>query len=132
MYELPLSAPSVDGISVHSSADGVSLQKPFRIASYNIHSAQGGNLESVLRALDPMNVDFGLLLETKLSDDRYMKFSLGYRVFAMKAMNPFQGGVALVYHQSSYWQIESERVHGPNVISFVLEESTITADDLTL
>jgi exonuclease III len=105
-------SPSDHGTPIH--------QKPIRIASYNIRSARGGNLESVLRALDQMNVDFGLLLETKLSDDRYTKFSSGYRVFATKAKNPFQGGVALVYRQSSYWQIESERVHGSNVISFEL------------
>jgi exonuclease III len=117
---MPLSTPSHDGTSVHPSVDGVSPQKPIRIASYNICSARGGSLESVLRALDQMNVDFCLLQETKLSDDRYTKFSSGYRVFATKATNPFQGGVALVYRQSPYWQIESERVHSPNVISFEL------------
>ena len=65
-------------------------------------------------------MDFGFLCETKLSDDRFTKFSSEYRVFASKAPNSHRGGVALVYCQSQYWQIESEHVHGPNVISFEL------------
>ena len=115
------SAPSVDGVlhkSIHAASDF--SWKVICLASYNIRSARSGNLESFFRALDQMNVDFGLLCETKLSVDRFTKFSSGYRVFASKASNPHRGGVALVYRQSPYWQIESECVHGPNVISFEL------------
>ena len=113
-------APS-DGVSQpRCAADDLSSQRVIRIASYNIRTARGGGLESVCRALDQMNVDLGFLCETKLSDDKYTKFSSNYRVFASKASNPHCGGVALVHRQSPYWQVESERVYGPNVISFEL------------
>jgi exonuclease III len=113
-------ASSADGVPQCDNAADDFSRKVIRLATYNIRSARGGNLESVLRALNQMNVDFCLLCETKLSDDRFTKFSSGYRVFASKAPSSHQGGVALVYRQSPYWQIESERVHGPNVISFEL------------
>jgi exonuclease III len=113
-------APS-DGVSqLGGAATDLSSRKVIRIASYNIRSARGGGLESVCRALGQMNVDLGFLCETKLSDDKYTKFSSNYRVFASKASTLHSGGVALVYRQSPYWQVESERVHGPNVISFEL------------
>jgi exonuclease III len=114
------SAPFVDGVSQRNNAESDFSRKVIRIATYNIRSARGGNLESVLRALNQMNVDLGLLCETKLSDERFTKFSSGYRVFASKAPSSHQGGVALIYRHSPFWQVESERIHGPNVISFEL------------
>ena len=97
-------ASSVDGVSQRNNTADDFSRKVIRLATYNIRSARGGNLESVLRALNQMNVDFCLLCETKLSDDRFTKFSSGYRVFASKAPSSHQGGVALVYRQSPYWQ----------------------------
>jgi exonuclease III len=67
-----------------------------------------------------MNVDIAVLSEAKLMDDRYTNQSFGYEVIAMKAKSVFQGGVALVYRQSEYWQVESVKLYGSNFISFQL------------
>ena len=114
------SAPS-DCVSQRGDAvDDLSPRKVIQMASYNIRSVRGGGLESILWAFGHMDVDLGLLCETKLYDNKYTKFSSNYHVFASKASNSHSGGVALVYRQSHYWQVESERVYGPNVISFKL------------
>ena len=60
------------------------------------------------------------LTETKLTNDIHTQFSLGYRVLATNAMSHHQGGVALVYKESPYWQVESSVLYGPNVISAVI------------
>ena len=39
---------------------------------------------------------------------------------ATNAMSHHQGGVALVYKESPYWQVQSSVLHGPNVISAVI------------
>ena len=39
---------------------------------------------------------------------------------ATRATSPHQGGIALCYQDSKYWQVELVQRHGPNVISFEL------------
>ncbi|HEY9815724.1 MAG TPA: endonuclease/exonuclease/phosphatase family protein, partial [Candidatus Obscuribacterales bacterium] len=64
-----------------------------------------------------MAVDICLFTETKLTNGIHTRSCLGYSVAATRAVSPHQGGVALIYKDSAYWQIESLRKHGPNVIS---------------
>jgi Reverse transcriptase (RNA-dependent DNA polymerase) len=90
------------------------------LATYNIRSGRGGNLEIVLRAMEQMNVDLGILTEAKLTDGIYTRYSSGYNVVATSARVHNQGGVALFYKDSPDWQVESVKHHGPNVISFQL------------
>ena len=59
-------------------------------------------------------------METKLTDGIYTRFSLGYRVLATNAVSHHQGGIALVYRDSPYFQVESSQRHGPNVMSAVI------------
>jgi hypothetical protein len=91
-------------------------RKQIRVASNNI--GRQGNLESALRALDKMNIDIGILQETKITDDKYKKKSFG--IIATKAISAFQGGIAIAYRTSAWWSIESIRLYHPNVISFTL------------
>jgi hypothetical protein len=87
------------------------------IGTYNIQSGRAGRLETVLRALQQMNMDIGILTETKLTQGIHTRWSSGYQVYATEARSCHQGGVALVFRESSFWQIESVIKHGPNVIS---------------
>jgi hypothetical protein len=43
----------------------------FAVALYNIRSGQNGGLESALRAMAAMEVDFGILVETKIMGGIY-------------------------------------------------------------
>ena len=74
-------------------------------------------MEIALRALGVVGVDLAFLTDTKLTDGIYNRFSLDYHVLATNAASHTQGGVASVYRDSPYWQVESAVLHGPNVIS---------------
>jgi exonuclease III len=70
-----------------------------------------------------MRVDIALLTETKLTDEFYTHHAEGYYyVVATKALHSSIGGVALAVKESTQdpWHVESERTHGPNVLSAVL------------
>ena len=88
--------------------------------TWNIQSGISTRLETALWALSIVGVDFCILIETKLTNGIYARFSLEYRVLATNAMSHLQGGVALIYKESPYWQLESSLLHGPNVISAVI------------
>ena len=95
-------------------------RKLIRLATYNIRSGRAGRLEIALRAMKQMNVDLGILTEAKLTDGIYTRYSSGYNVYATSARNHSQGGIALFYRDSPYWQVESIKRYGPNVLSFQL------------
>jgi hypothetical protein len=97
--------------------DGTTIIK---LATYNIRDSRNLNLEAVLRACEQMRIDVGVLTETRLSTDRYKRSAYGYTVFATQTTHTNQGGIALIFTNSFYFQIESQQKHGPNVISFIL------------
>ena len=78
-----------------------------------------GYLEHWIK-LYTVRVDLCFLTETKLTDGICTRNSSGYQVLATNAVSYHQGGVALVFRSSSYWQVESSVFHGPNVISVML------------
>ncbi len=43
----------------------------FAVALYNIRSGQNGGLESTLRAMVVMDIDFGILMETQITGGIY-------------------------------------------------------------
>jgi exonuclease III len=92
--------------------------KQIRIATYNIRNGRKGKLEGALRALEKMNIDIGILRETKITNDCYTKNYFGFEVIATAAESVFQGGIALVYCPLAYWTIETINRYNPNVISF--------------
>jgi hypothetical protein len=68
-----------------------------------------------------MQIDVGILTETKLSTDRYMRSAHGYTVFATKTTHINQGRIALIFTNNSlYFQVEAQRRHGPNIISCII------------
>jgi hypothetical protein len=67
------------------------------VALYNIHSGCNGGLESALRATEAMDMDIGILLEIKVTDEIYTQSSSGYSVLASNAPSAHQGGIALFW-----------------------------------
>jgi hypothetical protein len=92
----------------------------FTVASYNIQSGCNGGLESALQAMKQMEVDCGVLLETKLTKGVYMHWSSGYNVRSTHAPSKWQGGISLFWRTSETHEIEEVELHGPNVLSFQL------------
>jgi exonuclease III len=91
------------------------------IATYNIWDGRNSNLEAALRACKQMRIHFAVLTETKLSTDRYTRSAYGYMVFGTKTTNTNQGGIAIIFSNTShYFQVEAQQRHGPNVISCIL------------
>ncbi len=78
----------------------------FAVALFNIHSGQNGGLESALRAMAAMDVNFGILAETKITGGIYTCFSSGYNVFASNVVSVQQRGVALLWKPNKLYEIE--------------------------
>ena len=92
-----------------------------RFCSYNIRSGRGNELAVALRAMEQMNMDFGVFQETKVTrNDLRTRFSSGYQLVCTDAAASNQGGVALFYRESDFFSVESVHKWGPNVISFIL------------
>ena len=77
-------------------------------------------METALQALGIVGMDLCFLTETNLTEGIYTRFPSEYRVLATNAMSRHQGGIALVYRESPYWQVESLVLYGPIVIPVVI------------
>ena len=94
------------------------LETPYiKTALYNIQSGRAGRLETAMREMEWMNIDIGVLPESKLTDGIYTRVSSGYHIRATEAASHNKGGVVLFWRDRPNWLVESERCHGPNVIS---------------
>lgn len=94
-----------------------------RLATFNLRSARQGGLQHACRCLERHNVDIAVLTETKIDDDIYTRSSYGYRILCTKAPSHRAGGVALAVRDvdpSAPWLVESEKIEGPNLLSFQL------------
>jgi hypothetical protein len=69
----------------------------FRFITLNIRNGGYSNLNMVLRGMYQMRVDFGVLTETKITNDMYTNNCCNYTVFASHAESKFKGGIALFY-----------------------------------
>jgi hypothetical protein len=67
-----------------------------------------------------MHIDVAIFTEAKLTNDIYSCWSDGYRIMAIRATSPNQGGLALVWKESNHYCLESINLHGPNTLSFQL------------
>jgi len=48
-----------------------------------------------------LNIDIGIFMESKITDDKYTPLQLGYMTLVTKASSPNQGGVALFWHYNA-------------------------------
>ena len=71
----------------------------------NIQSERCICLETAHWALGIVGLDLCFLTEKKLTKGIYTQFPSGYWVLTTNAMSHNQGGVALVYRESPYWQL---------------------------
>ncbi len=93
----------------------------FLIATWNIRCGRNLELASVAKGLVQMRVGVAVLREMKITDDRYPKYALGYKIISSKATSHKQGGIALVWkdgHDS--FDVEVARVVTPNLLTFQL------------
>jgi hypothetical protein len=93
----------------------------FSITTSNIRSARGAGLAAAAKGLCQMGVGCCFLTETKLTDDRYPKTVLGYRVILLKATSPQQGGVALLWEEGHQdFEVEAVTIASLNLLTFQL------------
>ena len=90
-----------------------------RLATLNITDARNARLNAALRCFNQMNIDVGILTETKLSGNRYTRCAEGYNVIAT-SVDEKKGGVAIIYRKSEAFGIEDVKCFGPNVIRATL------------
>ena len=73
-----------------------------------------------------MDVGLAVLTETKLTDDRYTRLALGFKILVSKAMSHNQGGIALLWKENHPgYEVESARIATPNLLTFQL----VTGDE---
>ncbi len=65
-------------------------------------------------------VNFGVLLETKLTRGVYTRWSSGYHVQATHAPSAWQGGISFFWRASDLYEVKEVEMRGPNVLSFLL------------
>jgi hypothetical protein len=90
------------------------------VASWNIRNSCNGGLESALRAMEAMDVDLGILMETKGTGGIHTRHSSGYSVVASDAPSAHQGGIAFFWRANKTYEVKDWRIRGPNVLSFVI------------
>ena len=90
-----------------------------KLATLNIIDGRTNRLNAALRCMQQMNVDVGLLTETKFHNDMFTKGAEGYTVTGTITEGN-AGGVALIHRTQKGWGLESTRTFGPNVIRTTL------------
>ena len=93
--------------------------KQLRLCTYNVQSARADCLQQVARTLESTRVDLSVLTETKLQG-YHARHAFGFDILATQSTSKFRGGVALLWkaHHPDL-HIESEKTHGPNVVSWL-------------
>ncbi len=62
-----------------------------------------------------------VLMETKLTNDRYTRLASGFKILASKATSHNQGGIALLWKENHPgYEVESARIAMPNLLTFQL------------
>jgi hypothetical protein len=94
----------------------------FSIATWNIRSSRGTGLAVAAKGLCQMGIGCAVLTETKLTNNRYPKFTSGYQVISSKTASPHQGGIALIWRESEDQGllVEAVNIVSPNILTFQL------------
>ncbi len=67
-----------------------------------------------------LKVNFGILLETKLTKGVYTLWSSGYNVQSTHVPSAWQGEISLLWRASEMYEIQEVELHGPNMLLFQL------------
>ncbi len=100
-----------------SQADG---SGSIAVAMYNIHNGPNGELESTLWAMEAMDVDIGVFLESKVTGRIYTQSSSVYSVIASDTPSTHQGGIALFWQPNKSYEVEDWQIRGPNLLLFTI------------
>ena len=91
------------------------------VAQYNIRHGGNCGIEETCKTSKQMNLDIVFMGEVKKpAGVPTPKSYCGYEIHCSIAESHHRGGVAIAFRHSKYWQVESIRMHGPNVVSAVL------------
>jgi len=83
-------------------------------------------MTSVTNGLKQMGVGFAVLMETKLTEDRYTRLASGFKILSSKAMSHNQGGIALLWKENHLgYEVELARIATLNLLTFQL----VTGDE---
>jgi hypothetical protein len=89
------------------------------IATWNIMCGQNLGLASADKGLAQMGIGAAILTETKILDNWYPKFVLGYKVIVLKGTSHKQGGVVLDWKEGHCsFDVEVACVVTPNLLTF--------------
>ena len=78
-------------------------------------------LSAAAKGLRQMEVGCCILTKTKLTNDRYLKMTSGYRVISSKVASPQQGGVALLWEKGHQdFEVKAVTIVSPNLLTFQL------------
>ena len=93
----------------------------FSVTAWNIRCGRGNGLTFAAKGLAKMEVGCAILLEMKITDDRYTRLTSGYKVLLTKAPSKHQGGIALLWQpEHKGFAVEATQVVTPNLITFQL------------
>jgi hypothetical protein len=67
-----------------------------------------------------VEVECGVLTETKITNDIHTQFSSGYTVFALNTAGVWQGRIAFFWRDNDLYEIKESKFCVPNVLSFEL------------
>jgi hypothetical protein len=83
-------------------------------------------MTSATNGLEQMGVGFAVLMETKLTEDRYTRLASGFKILSSKAMSHNQGGIALLWKENHLgYEVELARIATLNLLTFQL----VTGDE---
>jgi hypothetical protein len=96
------------------------------LAAWNIRCGRNAGMTSAAKGLEQLGIGLAVLMETKLTDDRYTHLASGFKILASKATSHNQGGIALLWKENHPgYEVESARIATPNLLTFQL----VTGDE---
>ena len=91
-----------------------------RFRTCKIQNDRNGGLKLALRRMDQLNIDLGLLQETKIMYGVYRRESAGFHVVLLDTLRLHRRSVALFYKELLRFAVEADQEHGQKIIRFQL------------
>ena len=117
---------TADPMSTSSAPPSSGACGTFLVAAWNIQCGRNARLASAVKGLAQMGKDVAVLMEMKITDDRYPHLTSGYKVLSSKAASQHQGGISLLWKENHPGvEVEAARNLTPNLLTFQL----VTSDE---
>jgi hypothetical protein len=79
-----------------------------------------GGLDSTLQEMEAMDVNLGILMETKVTSRIYTQHLSGFSVVASNAHRGHQGRIVFFWRANKMYKVRDWHICGPNVLFFVI------------